>query len=127
MVVQFRNSKVASPLLAIAPGPRRVLRASMLLSWRGLLLEKHSTSPGERVLASIDRHVISLLTGSSSRFDYRTLSGHFLTHLSRRGSIMITPSGQVPDIRLHTPSEFIHCALDEEFTRSVVEELDRQA
>lgn len=126
MLVQFRNANVASPLLAIAPGPARILRSSMHLPWRSLLLEKHSISPGERVSASIDRHVISLLTGSSSRFEHRTVSGHFLAHLNRRGTIMITPSGPVPDIRLHTPSEFIHCAMDQEFTRSVVEELDRQ-
>jgi AraC family transcriptional regulator len=145
MVVQFHNPKVAavrgemnhvgdhppissaSPLLAIAPGPTRILCSSKLSPWRGLLLEKHCTSPGERVSVSIDRHVISLLTNSSSRFEHRTVSGYFLTRLNRRGTIMITPSGPAPDIRLHTPSEFIHCALDEEFTRSVVEELDRQA
>jgi len=39
---------------------------------------------------------------------------------------MITPSGPVPDMRLHSSSEFIHCALDEDFTRGVIEELDRQ-
>ena len=126
MVVQFHNPNVASPLLAIAPGPTRILRSSMPLRWKGLLLERHSTSPGERVEASIDRHVLSLLAGSPSRFEYRTASGHFLAHLNRPGTIMITPSGAAPDIRLHSPSEFIHCALDEEFTRSVIEELDRQ-
>ena len=31
----------ASPLLAIAPGPTRIVRSSMSLSWQGLLLEKH--------------------------------------------------------------------------------------
>ena len=77
MLVQFRNANVASPLLAIAPGPARILRSSMHLPWRSLLLEKHSISPGERVSASIDRHVISLLTGSSSRFEHRTVSGLF--------------------------------------------------
>ena len=133
MVVQFRNPNAAaiispaSPLLAIAPGPTQILRLEHALRWKGLLLERHSTSPGERVAASINRHVISVLTGSSSRFEHRTVSGYFLTRLNRRGTIMITPSGPVPDIRLHTPSEFIHCALDEEFTRSVAEELDQQA
>ena len=38
---------------------------------------------------------------------------------------MITPAGPVPDIRLHTSSEFIHCALDDNFTRRVMEELDQ--
>jgi AraC family transcriptional regulator len=116
----------ASPLLAIAPGPTRIVRSSMSLSWQGLLLEKHLSSPGERSAASIDMHVISLLAGSPSRFEHRTVSGHFLAHLNRPGTVMITPAGPVPDIRLHTLSEFIHCALDEEFTRGVIEELDRQ-
>jgi AraC family transcriptional regulator len=39
---------------------------------------------------------------------------------------MITPSGPVPDLRLHNPSEFIHCALEEDFIRGVLEGLDRQ-
>jgi AraC family transcriptional regulator len=115
-----------SPLLAIAPGPTRIVRSSISLSWQGLLLEKHFTSPGERTSASIDRHVISMLTGLPSRFEHRTVSGHFLARLNRPGTIMITPIGPVPDIRLHTSAEFIHCALDGEFTRGVIEELDRQ-
>jgi AraC family transcriptional regulator len=31
----------------------------------------------------------------------------------------------VPDLRLHTSSEFLHCALEEEFTEGVLAELDR--
>jgi AraC family transcriptional regulator len=116
-----------SPLLAIAPGPTRIVLSSLPLSWHGILLEKHLSSPGERTSASIDRHVISLLTGSPSRFEHRTVSGHFLAHLNRPGTLMITSAGPVPDIRLHTPSEFIHCALDEQFTRGVIEELDCHA
>ena len=115
----------ASPLLAIAPGPTRVVRSSMPLSWRGLLIERHLTSPGERTAASIDRHVISMLTGPPSRLEHRTLSGHFLARINPPGTIMITPSGPVPDLRLHTSTEFVHCALDEDFTRGVIEELDR--
>jgi AraC family transcriptional regulator len=38
---------------------------------------------------------------------------------------MITPAGPVPDLRLHAPSEFIHCGLEESFTREVVEDLGR--
>jgi AraC family transcriptional regulator len=39
--------------------------------------------------------------------------------------LTITPAGPVPDLRLHTSSEFLHCALEEEFTKSVLAELDR--
>jgi AraC family transcriptional regulator len=118
-------SKPVSPLLAIAPGPTRVVRSSTSLPWQGLLLEKHITSPGERASSSIDMNVISMLTGSPSRFEHRTVLGHFVECINRPGTIMTTPAGAVPDIRLHSHSEFIHCALDEDFTRDVAEELDR--
>jgi AraC family transcriptional regulator len=90
-----------------------------------LLVEKHSSSPGERKEASIHRHVISLFTGSPSRFDHRTISGHFAEHLTRAGTVMITPSGRIPEIRLHTPAELVHCALEPAFTQQVIDELDR--
>jgi AraC family transcriptional regulator len=98
----------------------------MSLTWRGLLLEKHASSPGERVSAVIDQHVISTVIGSSSRFEHRNIAGSFVSCLNRPGTITITPAGPVPDLRLHTASEFIHCALGEEFVRGVTEELDRQ-
>jgi AraC family transcriptional regulator len=138
MEVQTQNAKLfvigsgmhaanpASPLLAMAPGPTRIVSSSQSLSWHGLLLERHFTSPGDRVSASVDRHVISMLCGQSSRFERRTRSGHFVACMNRPGTITIAPPGPVPDIRLHTPSEFIHCALEEDFTRGVIEQLGRQ-
>jgi len=117
-------TRPASPLLAIAPGPTRIVRSSTSLSWRGLLVERHVTSPGERASASIDRHVITMLAGSPSRFEYRVGSGRFVAGLNRPGTIMLTPSGPMPDIRLHTSSEFVHCALEVDFIRDVIDELD---
>jgi len=112
-----------SPLLAIAPGPTRVLTSSSSLSWQGILIERHLSSPGQRAGTSIDRHVLSMPVGSSSRFDYRRPSGEFTSTLNRPGTIMITPAGPVPDMHLHEPSELVHCALDESFTRDVVHDL----
>ncbi len=60
-----------------------------------------------------------------ARFEYRTVQGHFVAGLNRPGTIMITPRGPAPDIRLHTPAALIHCALGEELIRGVVDELDR--
>jgi AraC family transcriptional regulator len=120
------GARPESPLLAIAPGPTRIVRSSLSMPWKSLLLERHLTSPGERSAVSIDRDVISMLAGPPSRFEYRTASGYFVACLSRPGTVMITPSGPVPDFRLHTSSEFIHCALDAEFARGVIEELDRR-
>jgi AraC family transcriptional regulator len=113
-----------SPLLAIAPGPTRIVRSSFSLSWHGILLEKHFTCEGERKSASIDRHVLSMLNGSFSRFEHRAMSGHFVACLNRPGMIMITPSGPVPDIRLHKSAEFVHCALEQDFILGVLAELD---
>jgi AraC family transcriptional regulator len=76
--------------------------------------------------AGVDWHVISMVVGSASRFEHRGAGGSFVSGLNRPGTITITPSGPVPDLRLHTASEFIHCALGEEFTRCVAEELDRR-
>ncbi len=117
-------AKSASPLLAIAMGPTRIALSSLPLDWRCLLIEKHFTSQGDRTSASSDRHVISMFVGVPSRFEYRTVSGHFLARENRPGTIMITPCGPAPDIRLHTPSELVHCAIEDEFTRGVMDELD---
>jgi len=123
----YVSTSQESPLLPIAPGPTTILSSSGSRAWRGLLLERHLSSAGERTSASIDSHVISMSAGPPSRFEYRAVSGHFMACLSRPGTMLITPRGPVPDIRLHTSAEFIHCALEEDFTRGVLEELDRQS
>lgn len=115
-----------SPLMAIAPGRTEVIRSSASLRWRGILLEKHFSLPGTRSSAWTDKHTVSMFTRIPSRFEYRCESGSFIGCCNRPGAIMITPSGPVPDIYLHTPSEIVHCALEEDFTRGVICELDRQ-
>lgn len=122
----FTGTSAQSPLSGIAPGPTRIISSSLPLSWRGVLVERHSSFPGERASASIDSHVISMFTGAPSRFEHRNIHGTFAPCLNRPGMIMTTPCGPVPDIRLHTPAEFVHCALEEGFTRGVLDELDRQ-
>ena len=119
--------RLRSPLLAIAPGPTRVLRSSMSLPWQGILLEKHFSSPGERRSASIDKHVISMFDGAPCRFEHRSPSGGFVPVLNGPRAIMMTPAGPVPDIRLHTSAELTHCALESGFVRSVADELDHPA
>lgn len=115
-----------SPLLAFAPGPTQVVGSSTSLCWKGVVLEKHLTSPGERSRASTDRDVISMSNGSAVHFEHRLATGRFVACLNRPGTIMTTPSGPVPDMRLNSSSEFVHCALDEDFKRSVIEGLDRK-
>ncbi|MBI1358585.1 MAG: helix-turn-helix domain-containing protein [Acidobacteria bacterium] len=118
------RSGSSSPLLALAPGPTRIVKSSSGLTWRGILIEKHLSSPGERRSTSINHHVLSMTTGSSSRFEYRRPSGEFLVCVNRPGSIMVTPIGPVPDMRFHERSEFIHCALEDTLTHDVLHDLE---
>ncbi len=114
----------SSPLVAIAPGPIRVISTSVSLGWQGVMIEKHVTSSGERRTASIDKHVLSLLCGHSSRFDYRAPSGRLMPFLQARGTLTVTPSGPVPDVRLHAQAELLHCAFEEQFIQNVINEMD---
>jgi AraC family transcriptional regulator len=114
----------ASPLLAIAAGTPRIVRSSTSLSWEGFLVEKHLSCPGARVAASRDRHVISLLCGHSSRFEYRGAGGRVASYLKPPGTITIMPAGPVPEVRLLTSAELIHCALEKGFVLGVAEEMN---
>jgi AraC family transcriptional regulator len=66
-----------------------------------------------------------MFSGSPARFEYRTVHGHFVAGMNRPGTMMITPCGPAPEIRLYTPATLIHCALTEAFIRHLAEELNR--
>jgi AraC family transcriptional regulator len=117
------SCETISPLVSIMPGPTRVLCSSKHLPWRGLVLERHFTAPGERAAGYIDKNVISMVTGSPSFFAHCEPSGAIVEWKNRRGTIIVIPAGDVPAVRLHKATEFVHCALEEEFTRSVGEEI----
>jgi hypothetical protein len=121
------ETRVESPLLAMALRPTRIVVSSLCSSWDGILLERHLYSPGERISASIEKHVISMSHRSPFRFRHRNLCGDFVAALSRPRTIMITPAGPVPDIHLETSAELTHCALDVGFIRRVADELDHLA
>jgi AraC family transcriptional regulator len=117
-------ANVNSSLEAIAPGPLQVVYSSAATSCRGFLLEKHLCSPGERAKTKTERHVISLLSGPVARIEYADTGGVRKPFLQASGSLTIMPIGDVPGVRLHTSAEFTHCALDEEFTRGVLKEME---
>lgn len=118
-------TSLASPILSIAPGPTTISASSASLPWSGFLVEKHKSLPGERIAASVDRSIISMFTGQSSRLEYRNERGRFVSCLNRPGTIMITPAGPVADVFLHTCLEMIHCALEGSFIDKMIEEMDR--
>src|SRR5882762_7926935 len=114
-----------SVLLALAPGPPQILQSSESLPWRGFRLERHLSSPGERVSVMNDRHVVSLLCCQSSRFEHRTSRGNFVPYLKTAGAVTIMPIGPIPEVRLCTPSELIYGALESSFLQNVIEEMDQ--
>ena len=127
------NSFAASPNVAadlksalehIAPGPSKVTHSSAARGWQGFLVEKHLCSPGERLPAMTDRHVISLLTGRAARFQYGSAGIHCGLSVESPGSVTIIPVGPVPGVRLHDSAEFTHCALEDRFIRGVRNEMD---
>jgi AraC family transcriptional regulator len=83
-------------------------------------MEKHLSSPGERVGVWTDLHVISMLCGRSSRFAY----GSAAPCVEAGGTITIIPAGRVPDVRLHCSAELLHCAFDTDFIHRVLKEMD---
>jgi AraC family transcriptional regulator len=117
-------SDVKSALKDIAPGPSKVTHSSASYGWQGFLVEKHLCSPGERLPAVTDRHVISLLTGRAARFQYGSAGVPCGFSVESPGSMTIIPTGTVPGVRLHDPAEFTHCALEDQFIRGVRNEME---
>lgn len=119
-------SNPVSTLTAVAPGPPRVLQSSAHLPWRGYLLEKHLSSPGERLAAQIDRHVLSLIRSKPSRGEHLAPSGAIVPYVKTPGVLIFLPAGPVAPLRLQTPSELLHLAFDAPFLQDVADEMDRQ-
>lgn len=118
-------SRLSSALLAIAPVPTRVLISSSSLSWPGaLLIEKHSSAPGDRASTSIGCHVLSMATGAPFRVEYRKPSGEIVADLTRPGSVTIAPTGPVPAMRFHEQSELTHYALENSLINDVVNTME---
>jgi len=121
------ENRFVPSLLAISPGPARIVKSSLSLAWQGILVEQHRCFPGERKSSSIDCHVISMFPGSPARLEHRNLSGDFVKSVTRPRTLMITPAGPVFEMRLNTSVEIAHCALEDGFVRSVINELDHVA
>ncbi len=123
--LQDMDKRPLSPLRSIALGPGWIVWSALDFSPNGVSLERHRYLPGERRSALIDQHVISLSHNAPARLEYRAASGEFVSSTTRPRSMMISPKGLVPEMRLHMPAEFSHCAIDHEFLRLVASEIDR--
>jgi AraC family transcriptional regulator len=107
---------LASALSVIAPGPAQIMESSSSVAWQGILLEKHISSPFERKPASIDHNVITMLCSPFSTCGTPAVR-------RKRGALAIYPAGPVDSARLNTTCELLHCALEKNFIRGVMEEM----
>ena len=88
-------------------------------------IQRYRGHAGEYLREPIDRHVIVQIRDSAWA-ERRGANGSWVQFLIERGSLAMVPSGPVPEVRLLTPSDMILCALEENFTREIALEIDRQ-
>lgn len=88
-------------------------------------IHRYQAYAGEYLKEPNDRHVIVQMCDSPWA-ERRGANGRWVPFLLERGSLAIVPSGPVPEVRLLTPSSMIICALEENFTREIALEIDRQ-
>ncbi|MBV8867019.1 MAG: helix-turn-helix transcriptional regulator [Acidobacteriaceae bacterium] len=116
-----------SALVSLGLGPTEVILSSSYSHWDGALVERHRYLPGERNCGHIAKHVISVFHDRPSRLEYRNALGEFVPVWIRPGTIMTTPPGALPIVRLATETEVTHCALEDSFLHKVANELGRPA
>jgi AraC family transcriptional regulator len=88
-------------------------------------IQRYQAYAGEYLKEPNDRHIIVQMR-ESAWAERRGANGSWVRFLIKRRSLAIVPSGPVPEVRLLTPCNMIVCALEENFTREVALELDRQ-
>ena len=112
------------PILApVVVGPSTLIGSSAALQWPGLLLEKHSCTPGERAEGTLDRPVLVMLCSRFWRGEHK--KGDSLIEVRKTlGALTVVPRGPVPMTRSLQKSEILYCAFDESFLATVRNELD---
>jgi AraC family transcriptional regulator len=89
-------------------------------------IQRYQCYAGEYLREPNDRHVIVQMRDSAWA-ERRAANGSWVQFPIERGSLAIVPSGPVPQVRLLTPCcQMILCALEENFTREIALEIDRQ-
>jgi AraC family transcriptional regulator len=88
-------------------------------------IQRYQADAGEYLTEPNDRHLLVQM-GESAWAERRGGNGSWTKFLVERGSLAIVPSGPVPEVRLLTSCNMIVCALEENFTRKIAQEIGRQ-
>ena len=123
---QSTTSRLPHPVLApVILGRPTLIRSSASLAWRGVLLEKHVCSPGERPGDdSLDRPVLAMLCSALWRGEKKAANGTMVTTSKTLGALTVVPKGPVPAARTLNEADVLYCAFDEPFLSSVWNETD---
>jgi AraC family transcriptional regulator len=101
------------------------VRTNAFFPGQNFQLQRYQNYAGEYLKEATDRHVIVQIC-ESVWAERRGANGSWVRYLKERGSLTIVPAGPVPDVRILAPSNLIACALEENFTREIALEMDRQ-
>jgi AraC family transcriptional regulator len=89
-------------------------------------IQRYQAYVGEYLQEPNERHLIVRMLDSAWG-ERRGANGNWVQFLMGRGSLVIAPSGPVPEARLLTPCRsMILCALEKNFTREIALEIDRE-
>src|SRR2546428_8564114 len=122
---QLFGNLLPDPILApVVVGPSTLIGSSAALQWSGLLLEKHSCTPGERTEGkSLDRPVLVMLCSPFWRGEHKK-GGSLIEVRKTLGALTVVPKGPVPMTRSLQKSDILYCAFGESFLATVRNELD---
>jgi AraC family transcriptional regulator len=101
------------------------LVSSVGLGWRGLVLERHYSSPCEIPEIPIARHIVEFASGQHVSYGERPgQDSRFKPYSKEPGTINFYSAGVRPAIRAFTRADLLLCGLDTDFVQEVAGELE---
>lgn len=107
-------------------GPSILGLSSRDLSWKGLLIERHTADSGERPESIADHYILGLVCGRPWIGEHPNGRGGFVSIPNIPGKITVISPGIVPAISTREGCEHILCVLESSFVKGVEDELDRR-
>jgi hypothetical protein len=110
---------------ALLPCSSFSLVSSVGLGWRGLVIERHYSSPCEIPEIPIARHMVEFASGHHVSYGERPgQDGRFKPYSKEPGTINFYSAGVRPAIRAFTRADLLLCGLDTDFVQEVAGELE---
>jgi AraC family transcriptional regulator len=110
---------------ALLPCSSVPLVSSVGLGWRGLVLERHYSSPCEIPEIPIARHIVEFASGQHASYGERPgQDGRFQPYSKEPETINFYSAGVRPAIRAFTRADLLLCGLDTDFVQEIAGELE---